>query len=573
MDVLSVIVPIHNDERGIRAACLDIATAARPLVWEGTIDDYEIVLVDDGSTDGTGESADVFAKRDKNVVVVHHNEPLGFDASIATGVATARGSLIAHGEAQVPFAAGALRPALEKLRAEDLHSVGVHPDGKLIAKVLPGRARAALTLSQSGSVGHGERDLPRSAARMRLEPDVPLLPKRARIGLASLAALSLAVVLVGVTVLSNNKSPTNEAAGSFVGRHDHLALAPEQPPARADGVAATQPTTSARAIVTPATPAPQRASAAPTITAVGIDSTCKTDATRALQTLVDGAPDDATIALQPKGCYLASGGLSLTKRRQVTLDGRMATLRTGALTCTSSTQIGISDLTVEGPDGSPAIVLNHCSSIALSNVKLNGDDVGLRITAGSTDVGVSGLTADTYRAAVEVADAQRIALDKLSLRASNAPAVLLDPPAGSLVKDVELRDSTLSSPLADVTSTGDGAVNDVWIHDDQLNGGRTKIYVRSDPNAPSQTWRIYRNTGDVVQSLGSYVSFSYVNDILIAYNKLHANVVPLRAAVRFASAQGDVAVTNNDFTGACHTYSADSRTSSVRSENNTTSNC
>ena len=49
---LSVVLPCLNEERNIEGAVRDVEEAAR-----GLFDDYEIIIVDDGSRDGTGAIA------------------------------------------------------------------------------------------------------------------------------------------------------------------------------------------------------------------------------------------------------------------------------------------------------------------------------------------------------------------------------------------------------------------------------------------------------------------------------------------------------------------------------------
>ena len=53
MPSLSVVVPIYNVSDYL-VACLESLRSQ-------TLDDLEVVLVDDGSTDGSGEMADEFA--------------------------------------------------------------------------------------------------------------------------------------------------------------------------------------------------------------------------------------------------------------------------------------------------------------------------------------------------------------------------------------------------------------------------------------------------------------------------------------------------------------------------------
>ena len=62
-DGISVIVPVYNTEKYL-AKCLD-------SLLKQQINNYEILLVDDGSTDNTPQICDDYAKKDKKVRVFH----------------------------------------------------------------------------------------------------------------------------------------------------------------------------------------------------------------------------------------------------------------------------------------------------------------------------------------------------------------------------------------------------------------------------------------------------------------------------------------------------------------------
>jgi dolichol-phosphate mannosyltransferase len=81
---LSILVLAFNEAGNLDGAVRDIQAAATVL------DDYEIIIVDDGSTDGTGRVADMLVARNPDVRVFHHAENRGLRAGYETGLAAAR---------------------------------------------------------------------------------------------------------------------------------------------------------------------------------------------------------------------------------------------------------------------------------------------------------------------------------------------------------------------------------------------------------------------------------------------------------------------------------------------------
>ena len=113
---LTFMFPMWNEEEMIHRT-VDAAreTAADLLAW-GQIGDYEILIVDDASTDKTGAIADELAAADDHVRVVHHEVNRKLGGSVRTGLAEARCDLVLYTDADMPFDLADLNKALRLMR-------------------------------------------------------------------------------------------------------------------------------------------------------------------------------------------------------------------------------------------------------------------------------------------------------------------------------------------------------------------------------------------------------------------------------------------------------------------------
>jgi glycosyltransferase involved in cell wall biosynthesis len=88
--VLSVVVPVYNEERSVELLYDEVAAALDPLDQE-----WEAVFVDDGSTDGSFAALTRLHARAPNVRVVRLRRNFGKAAALAAGFAQTSGDLIA----------------------------------------------------------------------------------------------------------------------------------------------------------------------------------------------------------------------------------------------------------------------------------------------------------------------------------------------------------------------------------------------------------------------------------------------------------------------------------------------
>ena len=100
---LSIVFPMWNEESSIHLAVEAAREATQALQANGDIDDHELVIVDDASTDGTPRLADDLHDADPaHITVVHHRVNQGLGGSIKTGLANATGDLVLYTDADLP---------------------------------------------------------------------------------------------------------------------------------------------------------------------------------------------------------------------------------------------------------------------------------------------------------------------------------------------------------------------------------------------------------------------------------------------------------------------------------------
>jgi len=87
--VISVVVPLFNEEHSLDALYHEIAA-----VLDSQPEPYEVVFVDDGSTDGSMAALERLHAETTNVVVVHLRRNFGKAAALQAGFLEARGEVV-----------------------------------------------------------------------------------------------------------------------------------------------------------------------------------------------------------------------------------------------------------------------------------------------------------------------------------------------------------------------------------------------------------------------------------------------------------------------------------------------
>jgi hopanoid biosynthesis associated protein HpnK len=110
---LSFVYPIYNEIENIPRLLPETARIAA-----GLVSDYEVILVNDGSRDGSGAAIDGLAAEFPHVRAFHHTRNRGLGAAISTGLAQARKELVLYMDSDFPVSAEEAREALGRFRPD-----------------------------------------------------------------------------------------------------------------------------------------------------------------------------------------------------------------------------------------------------------------------------------------------------------------------------------------------------------------------------------------------------------------------------------------------------------------------
>lgn len=123
---LTVFYPMWNEEETIERAVRAAFDACDDLVRSGEIETYDVMIIDDASTDRTPEIADQLAANDPRVSVIHHpvNRKLG--GSLKTGFENAKGELVLYTDADLPFDMVEVAKAVRLMRLYDADVVSAY---------------------------------------------------------------------------------------------------------------------------------------------------------------------------------------------------------------------------------------------------------------------------------------------------------------------------------------------------------------------------------------------------------------------------------------------------------------
>ena len=117
MSSLSIVLPAYNEEANVESAVEQVSAVAQQLGME-----YEIILVNDGSADRTGEIGRELVERVPHFRLVEHYPNRGYGGALKAGFAAATKDLIAFVPADNQFDFNEIHLLLQALGDADIVS-------------------------------------------------------------------------------------------------------------------------------------------------------------------------------------------------------------------------------------------------------------------------------------------------------------------------------------------------------------------------------------------------------------------------------------------------------------------
>ena len=114
---ISVFFPCYNEQENVGRTVEQALT-----VLEKADVDFEVIIVDDGSTDSTAQIADEIAGRNSRVKVMRHRTNLGYGAALRSGFKAATKELVFYTDGDGQFDINEMPPLLPLIEQYDIVS-------------------------------------------------------------------------------------------------------------------------------------------------------------------------------------------------------------------------------------------------------------------------------------------------------------------------------------------------------------------------------------------------------------------------------------------------------------------
>lgn len=115
---ISLVFPAYNEEENVEETVRKAIDVAQTL----PLDNFEVIVVDDGSVDATGSIADSLAASDPRVRVIHHRPNKGYAVALKDGFMAAKYDLVFYSDSDLQFDLKEIKNLLPAIEDYDIVS-------------------------------------------------------------------------------------------------------------------------------------------------------------------------------------------------------------------------------------------------------------------------------------------------------------------------------------------------------------------------------------------------------------------------------------------------------------------
>lgn len=110
-DSVTVVIPVYNDVQALKDAVPKVIPILSSLTSQ-----YELIIAEDASTDGSAECAAYYARNNPNIIHLHRNERLGRGSALTLAASKARGEIFCYFDVDMATDISHLEELLKHIR-------------------------------------------------------------------------------------------------------------------------------------------------------------------------------------------------------------------------------------------------------------------------------------------------------------------------------------------------------------------------------------------------------------------------------------------------------------------------
>lgn len=118
IESLSVVFPMFNEKE-----CIGKTISATLAVLKDVTQDYEILIIDDASTDGSAAIVEELARANSHIKVIHHASNRTLGGALKTGFGAATKAYVLYSDVDMPFDFKEIKKAVQILLRENADMV------------------------------------------------------------------------------------------------------------------------------------------------------------------------------------------------------------------------------------------------------------------------------------------------------------------------------------------------------------------------------------------------------------------------------------------------------------------